>query len=313
MTNTVTSRYECDALVLCDFLSLLWCFLLRGVVILQKSLKQQMNILLVSDIHLANQAIEKLQKHLSTTKIDAIILSGDICNLKGAEYTDEQCLKKAEQDIDNIVQALQMICEKVYFIPGNHDPLSSFEQNTIPHGVNIHNTAIQLADGLVIAGFGGSVPAFYDESRGNQLVWEGYPFTTEDEYEKEFVPFINQKVLSSESSVLLVTHVGPHQSDTVKVRRRNSEPTEKPYYIIYSGSATVQKQLERTELQDKVVLNVHGHTHDSKGSTMLDQIPVVNAGSLKEGNWGIVTLARRDESVSNSWFVKGVQLYHLVL
>ena len=272
-----------------------------------------MNILLVSDIHLSINNIKRVRNDLNT-KIDHVILSGDMCNLKGDDYTNESALRQSESDITEMINELKLISPSVYFIPGNHDPLTTFSNQGVNIGVNIHNEVKPLENGLLIAGFGGSVPAFDDS---NVLTWQGYPCKTEEEYSNQLTPFMNSILTQKKTDnkkILLVTHVGPHESDTVKVRRRRSSEEEdqnsSSFSIIYSGSKTLQKQLERNEFQESVVLNVHGHTHDSKGSTMLYNIPVVNAGSLREGNYGIVRLERSDPNVEHSWFVQNVQLLH---
>lgn len=277
---------------------------------MQKNYKN-MNVLLVSDVHLAIGNIEVVKDQLLDQQIHAVLLTGDICNLKGTDYVNEEVLSKAARNIAHIIEKLNRIANngKVYWIPGNHDPMPCFEGEDLG-GINVHKKVVKLADGLVIAGFGGAVPAF-DES-GNE-VWEGYPFENEKQFELEFVPFLNNQVLGSEhhgNQILLMTHVGPYESDTVKVRRKNESSSSKPYSFIYSGSSTLQHHLEAEKLQERVLLNAHGHTHLSKGHTMLCKIPIVNAGSLMEGNWAVINLKRDEKESKSYWYVQNVQLLH---
>ncbi len=270
-----------------------------------------MNVLLVSDIHLAMKNIEVIKDRLIDQQIHAVLLAGDICNLKGIDYVNEEVLDKASRNIADMIEKLSNIAnsKKVYWIPGNHDPMSCFKGEDLG-GINIHKRVVKLADGLVIAGFGGAVPAFDDS--GNE-VWEGYPFENEKQFELEFVPFLNNEILSSEyhgSQIILMSHVGPYESDTVKVRRKKEPSSSKAYSFLYSGSSTLQHHLEKEELQERVLLNVHGHTHLAKGHTMLYKIPVVNAGSLMEGNWAVINLKRNEKEGKSYWFVQNVQLLH---
>jgi len=280
-----------------------------------------LRILLVSDVHLAVDHIRTVSNEIesSSNPIDVVLLAGDMCNLKGPEYTDPESVRCAVEKIGEMVKELTKISNKVFWIPGNHDPLSTFdvesEDSIRIGGTNIHKRVVPLTHGLVLAGFGGSVPAFFDESRGNEQVWSGYPFETEEEFAREFGPFVRESLLKQEQQILLMTHVGPSASGTVNVRRLYREEDDraedsKPYFVIQSGSSTIQSHVDSDELQERVVLNVHGHTHDCKGSSMLGNIPVLNAGSLREGNWAVITLKQDQQSTQNSWSVRSVQHHH---
>jgi Icc-related predicted phosphoesterase len=271
-----------------------------------------LKILVVSDIHLTFSNIDRMRSEINTP-IDVVLLSGDMCSLWDTEYTDEKALSKALQDISTIIQQLQKISKKVYYIPGNHDPLVLFDSDNkksgIEYGTNIHNRAVKLIDGLVLAGFGGSVPGIYNDDKS--VIWTGYPYNTDNEYEHVFVPFMNNVVLSSSYSndaILLMTHVGPVESDTTKVREKVADEDNK-YRMIMSGSTITQTQLERSIVQNKVILNVHGHTHDATGHAMLYNIPVVNPGPLKYGHYTIVSLKRKDSQQSNSWYAHNIEFH----
>jgi len=59
--------------------------------------------------------------------------------------------------------------------------------------------------------------------------------------------------------------------------------------------------------QSHVTCNIHGHTHPGRGQSSVVAVPVVNPGSLKEGNFGIITL-RVD---SGKWRLQSAQFIHL--
>ncbi len=49
--------------------------------------------------------------------------------------------------------------------------------------INIHKEVVEIDEDLVMVGFGGSLPAFNEK---NEKRWKGYPFGSEEEFEKEF-------------------------------------------------------------------------------------------------------------------------------
>ena len=93
-----------------------------------------MELLLVSDIHLKITNIDIVSKWLkdNNKKPNIILCSGDIVNLKGKEYDDEEKKNKSignnstnpflnfsSDDVYNILLELEKICPTCYFIPGN--------------------------------------------------------------------------------------------------------------------------------------------------------------------------------------------------
>ena len=81
---------------------------------------------------------------------------------------------------DQMVEVLRLLesfgCPVLY-IPGNHDCLCQFENKSLTdRSISLHKRQHKLADGLVLIGFGGSLPAF---ERAGEMVWEGYPFRSE--------------------------------------------------------------------------------------------------------------------------------------
>lgn len=81
-----------------------------------------------------------------------------------------------------VLKFLELFNCPILHIPGNHDALCQFDNKKLtPASTGIHKLHYELADGLVVFGFGGSVPAF--QATG-ELVWEGYPFESERAFEK---------------------------------------------------------------------------------------------------------------------------------
>lgn len=82
-------------------------------------------ILHLSDLHFgtseqatlwSGQLVEDLQQNLEITKLDALILSGDIANKSTPEEYDA-----AKQFLDELLQDFPLKPEQIIIVPGNHD------------------------------------------------------------------------------------------------------------------------------------------------------------------------------------------------
>ncbi len=135
-----------------------------------------MRILLVSDIHLAYENVEKMIKwqkeHNKGVQYDFVLGSGDFGNLNhkvapednlASDATemvnqrylklDEEEKKNEEQAKKNIARVLDMIEEglpgqpPIYYIPGNHDPKSMIlgEPLASSNTTNVHNQWVELS------------------------------------------------------------------------------------------------------------------------------------------------------------------------
>jgi hypothetical protein len=63
-----------------------------------------------------------------------------------------------------MVKELELLADKLYFIPGNHDPITLFNQDftkrprvSTDADSNVHLNAIQLREDLILIGLGGCV------------------------------------------------------------------------------------------------------------------------------------------------------------
>ena len=156
-----------------------------------------------------------------------------------------------------------------------------------------------------MAGFGGSVPAFCD----SKLHWAGYPYNNEDEMAKAYNPFIDSIIIDKENiiktnkSIILFTHNGPSMCSTTMDWRMNDENK-----IIKTGSINIMKSLLNEKLRDKLICNIHGHTHLGFGQGHIGNVRVINPGSLKGGaknhNFALLDLAQLKDQ---TWKVDNVE------
>ena len=123
-----------------------------------------MHILLVSDIHESWEYVEKLEK--INKSYDFVLVSGDQanCNNLIGETTDPKLNQLAEESNKRIIESLSKRLVdggKVFYIPGNHDAEILFRPDDEPKigtSMNIHTEVTEISPGLMLAGFGGSLP-----------------------------------------------------------------------------------------------------------------------------------------------------------
>jgi predicted MPP superfamily phosphohydrolase len=179
------------------------------LVVDQLKSKTLLRILHVSDIHFALECVSHLKERLQAEKIDIILSSGDNADMAMDYNASPETIKKYEEDMRQVVQSLEAIHPLVIYIPGNHDPITTFDDKApemTSQSINLHKQCIQLAPNLRLIGFGGSIPGFQNEKK----TWDGFPFPTEYDFAKEFMPFVEQ-LPDFTGSTIFMTHIGPEK------------------------------------------------------------------------------------------------------
>lgn len=287
----------------------------------------QLQILLISDFHESYDRIDQLSEYIRSHYIsyDAILYLGDFLTLPPNPSEAEE--RQAIQEVEEILKLLSTKLNdghKVIYVPGNHDPKTLFTRprSITEHGVLLHNRLVKLCPKrandfssvpLILHGFGGSSPGIQNGS----VVWEGFPYVTDNDLEREFnsqkstiecsaaaavvmnatandnddnseivsvgrdlkVLPVTEKDVRSDSSVVLVTHQGPEHSST-GVYTKTNDP-------IYSGSGALFNAVWKSH---NIVAQVHGHTHDAWGVCRIRERMIVNPGSMKYGRCALITL-----------------------
>ena len=273
---------------------------------------RQIKILLISDIHLNTTNVRKVHQYLSANKIkiDHLWAPGDFLKLKDEDNDDEKKLKEAENSLIELLTEIKKIHPNPVIIPGNHDPKTLFNTEDDRYYrfgdcINIHSRIYQVEgeDNLFMAGFGGSVPALCE----NKVYWTGYPYSTEEEFNKEYSVFmeelIGHKDIGTSDSVVLFTHNGPAKCSTAMDWRLKDENK-----VILTGSSSITKSLLNDKVSDKLICNIHGHTHLGVGQGFVGDVKVINPGSLKGGgfnhNFALLDLVQNKD---RTWKVGGVE------
>ena len=177
-------------------------------------------MLFVTDIHEDFNSTARLCRWLQQCDrvFDAVLVGGDLNTLSYDEADDEAAQDSAMRKFRRIVSAIAQCAPgaRIFFVPGNHDPVSLFgPNNTSGDGAldfacdngqrarNLHGRHAELAPCLHIVGFGGSSPAFEgvygsgapvadgtdgtngtdgvgdarDTLLGTRVVWQGFPLS----------------------------------------------------------------------------------------------------------------------------------------
>ncbi len=78
-----------------------------------------------------------------------------------------------------------------------------------------------------------------------------------------------------------------------------------PKAAIDSGSSSLRRLLSSSDVQDRVVLNIHGHTHDASGCARVGAVTVLNPGALLEARLAVVEMRR---GANGRWAVRSVDM-----
>ncbi|KAG2370803.1 hypothetical protein C9374_006001 [Naegleria lovaniensis] len=311
---------------------------------------ERLSILIMSDIHNYDIYFERVRKILdkNQVKVDIVLCPGDIVNIKTKEeYKSKEFQLESLKNVEKIAQGMLSFAPKAYLIPGNHDPDAMFENKLTQPNENIHlihNSIVELREGLYLAGFGGSVPSFHisPPELASTRAWKGYPHSTDEAFGNELSQLIERmkafrQVPSSSSSeppshmtttetpqqqqpqpqqlqpqqaqqshqFIFMTHNGPANCDTTLFQKVDITSPK-----IISGSDALRGFIEQTELQSSCVCLIHGHTHLFRpSSSLVGTLPIVNPGSLMEGNFSVIQLERQTHLENGPFLLESVTSY----
>ncbi|XP_064405330.1 uncharacterized protein LOC135350462 isoform X2 [Halichondria panicea] len=239
--------------------------------------------------------------------VDIALVSGDLadmplelCHSAPPEETRDQHML-----LDKVLEEFSPLASKVYYVPGNHDAITTFStegQDTDTSPCNVHMRRVTIAPNLELLGLGGSVPGF----RKGQKVWDGFPYLTDQEYSDDLSqlldPVFGTQTLKETDAVIFMTHSGPEHCSTTISHVDPRSP-------IICGSQSLYTALCKEELQHHVILNVHGHTHEASGQVTIGNTTVINPGALMDGNFGLYTLQQTNKIPG--WRLSSVSLHKL--
>ena len=264
-------------------------------------------ILLVSDTHESIENVNKLVNYCKENSIkpDYIFCLGDI--MSTGKQEDQSVYDLKVDELKTLLTTLELISPNLIYIPGNHDFINLFKVEDSPklteNSINLHLREHLIKDDLLLVGIGGSICSLYSDEEfyhaykkldKSNIEWKGYPYIDNNQspdYEKSDEMFrkdlekIDSYVNNHKGSVILLTHVGPFTSNTANQYEKR---------IIYSGSPALNEFLIKYE--NKILVNVHGHTHDAQGMGKVHTVKVCNPGALLYMRFGLLNLVKNAEN-----------------
>lgn len=299
--------------------------------------KREFNFLIVSDIHEKIENITKLIEEVKTQKFDYVICLGDIVTIPNNQQDKEESVKIYEPKISNIFKELEKIAPLIY-IPGNHEPFTLFKDDyskLSENSLNLHNKFKELTKDLYIIGIGGSPPILDGGDYNDEMIpfkscdmkkilFDGYPYNITGNQEENYVKsdLLVKKDLNStlkncknyieknnykknNISFILISHFGPlYTSTNVQTLDMNDGKSKKK--IMYLGSEQLGNFFIENE---EIFLNLHGHTHPSRGIITIDnKKTVMNPGALCDGFYGTLIVKKNS---NNEWMILSNSLNEL--
>lgn len=150
--------------------------------------EQRLTMVIVSDVHKRLDRVRQLLDWLARDEdeggcrvpvADVLLCAGDIAHRSvpadGAAAATAADTETAA-DMSAVLMALENVCARLVYVPGNHDAPCAF---AVPppaltvHACSAHGRVVRVLPGLVVVGLGGSAPA---ASAGQPVRWSAYPY-----------------------------------------------------------------------------------------------------------------------------------------
>ena len=282
---------------------------------------KEISLLLVTDIHKKLEALQKLTQHCKTTgyKPDYNICNGDFVGISQGGQGNQEVIASAEKEITTLIHELENICDKVIYVPGNHDTSTMYDEVPVQlteKSINLHMKTFKLDDDLILLGVGGSISSpstsevnihSYHIDNWDNIEWKGYPYMNDinkplfTPCDKLFGEALTKAwdtlVPNDNSKVILITHNGTFSCDKTNAISGSSSK------VIYSGSLELDEFI--INHNDRIIANIHGHTHQGKGMGRMNKTEIINVGDAQNGHWGKVVLVK-NKNTNYEWCFKRI-------
>ncbi|CAJ0853368.1 8682_t:CDS:2 [Entrophospora sp. SA101] len=248
---------------------------------------------------------QKLDDNMSDKRHYTFLLVSDIhYHLEDIKKLKQWLLKRDR--LKELINELRNLDKPLLYIPGNHDPDTSFTQskdqdnggnNDDKKCKNMHNQTMQLV------GFGGSTNGVLKNSPGT-VVWPAYPKDSESLFTKNLPNLLNKV---KDDDIILVTHVGPADVGTTNVDKfplqsslAISSGSLALHDFIMSSSPSSETNSSSLKHDIRIINNIHGHSHWSFGLSHIGQTAIINPGAFEDGRFAILSMVklRKDELIA---------------
>lgn len=259
-----------------------------------------MKIICLSDFHGRVEYLKKFIEGITQEKPDLIFFTGDIVKgiARGHEWLEskyrgwaarkekEEIRLEEKEDMDfyrAFYNAFGKIQIKMMMVPGNMDApwtrfYKTFEAEAMPkgnitlvHGTWVSSTIVEGANYL-IGGFGGEIT----ESEKEDFFVLQYP---KKEVKEKLTPHTNSIGAGPKFMLFHTPPFGHLDEDSGRHR----------------GIEAVNKIIE----EFRPALVSFGHSHKAKGKDFIGETLLVNPGAMKDGNWAVVEVEKKEVKFYN--------------
>ena len=279
-------------------------------------------ILLISDIHESTTNLQKAIDYCKSKKFkfDYIFCLGDMVSIDQGEQDDKTICNRKEKEIQSMFINLETLPIKnnLIYLPGNHDPSTLYSDSPPQftyNSINLHLKSLKIKDDLLLVGCGGSTCAIssdetlyhsYQNLDTKNIIRGGYPYIDNmtnpnyeksDELLKNDLNKLDNIINEFNGDILLITHMGPFTLNTSNQYLDNK--------VTYSGSQSLNDFILKYE--NKIIGNIHGHSHKGVGMGKLHNIKIFNPGCLNLNYYGFLYLAK-NEMTNYKWKINKIEL-----
>ena len=166
--------------------------------------EQRLTMVIVSDVHKRLDRVRQLLDWLARDEdeggcrvpvADVLLCAGDIAHRTVAPDSDldTAACTAAAADMSAVLMALENVCARLVYVPGNHDAPCAFAAAPpalTVHACNAHGRHVRVLPGLVVVGLGGSAPAV---SAGQPVRWSAYPYADDAALEAALARALNNE------------------------------------------------------------------------------------------------------------------------
>lgn len=213
---------------------------------------ESVRILQVSDFHGSQQAAEKARERARSINADVVVVVGDITNFGTIE--------EAERLLTSINEGSDLL---TLFVPGNCDPPALLDFSPKDEKImNIHARGYQAA-GYTFIGVGGS------RETPHRGTWIEFA-------EEDIRNIVSSLRTLSTGKWILVSHNPPSGVEAAKTAGGKD-----------LGSPSIRSWI----VEAKPLAVLCGHVHEARNVSIIDTIPVVNAGPARDGNCAVIEIS----------------------
>jgi len=260
----------------------------------------QIRVLLCSDTHGKKEGLDKVLSYVNSSKVhyDFVLHAGDFSNIKFDQHSDPMEESKALNDATETLKAIKdQLKVPIFFIPGNHEANILYDGGVMLEDVvNVHKKSVEVADKLIIIGFGGAPPGILLENNDWRNIWQGYPLSTHEAFDKNVILFFKEEIgkYSADSEFIFLTHCGPWNIETTV-----------DFTGVQSGSKGIKEILDN--YNERILLLAHGHLHARPGilRTHDSNCTVLNPGPAFIGRCADILLRKAQD---NKWKIYELKL-----